>query len=96
MQYFVYGRADAEAARTFAIESRTTAPALRHVILYGGLLGPGSEARLGRAAMVEAPDRESAGSLLGATGDGRTEVHPWRFGGRPAQGSQPGGLSAPR
>ncbi len=54
-----------------------------HMIVYGELLALDREVRLGRAAMVEAPDREAAATLLPADGD--TEVHPWRFGGRPAQ-----------
>ncbi|MEU4834302.1 YciI family protein [Streptosporangium sp. NPDC023615] len=56
----------------------------RHMIVYGELLALDGEARLGRAAMVEAPDREAAAALLPA-GDGRTEVHMWRFGGRPGE-----------
>jgi uncharacterized protein len=57
----------------------------KHLIVYGELLALDGEARLGRAAMVEAPDRETAATLLPTGGDGRTEVHPWRFGGRPAK-----------
>ncbi|MHB8341166.1 MAG: YciI family protein [Mycobacteriales bacterium] len=59
----------------------------RHMIVYGELVALDGEARLGRSAVVEAPDRESAAALLPASGDGRTEVHSWRFGGRPAQRS---------
>ncbi|WP_440102306.1 YciI family protein [Streptosporangium sp. H16] len=58
----------------------------RHMIVCGELLALDGEARIGRAAVVEAPDREAAAALLPA-GGGRTEVHPWRFGGRPAQRS---------
>ena len=69
-----------------AMDESDSAPVTsRHVIVYGELLALDGEARLGRAAMVEAPDRGTAASLLGTTGDGCTEVHPWRFGGRPAQ-----------
>jgi uncharacterized protein YciI len=57
----------------------------KHMIVYGELLALDGEARLGRVAIVEAPDREAAATVLPASGDGRTEVHPWRFGGRPAQ-----------
>ncbi|MEU0571706.1 YciI family protein [Nonomuraea sp. NPDC005983] len=56
----------------------------KHLIVYGDLLALDGEARLGRAALVEAPDHEAAATLLPASG-GRTEVRPWRFGGRPAQ-----------
>jgi hypothetical protein len=55
------------------------------VIVYGELLALEGEARLGRAAMVEAPDLATAATMLPAVGDGRLEVHHWRFGGRPAQ-----------
>ncbi|GAA2996264.1 YciI family protein [Streptosporangium longisporum] len=54
----------------------------KHMIVYGELLTLDGEARLGRAAMVEAPDPQAAAAMLPA-GDGRTEVHFWRFGGRP-------------
>jgi uncharacterized protein len=54
------------------------------LIVYGDLLALDGEARLGRAAVVQAPNREAATALLPA-GDGHTEVHPWRAGGRPAQ-----------
>ncbi|MGJ6964979.1 YciI family protein [Streptosporangium sp. G11] len=59
----------------------------KHMIVYGELLALDGEARLGRAAVVEAPDREAAATLLPTGGSGRTRVHPWRFGGRPAQRS---------
>ncbi|MGW5361092.1 YciI family protein [Actinopolymorpha pittospori] len=59
----------------------------KHLIVYGELLALDGEARLGRAALVEAPDRESAATLLPASGDSHPEVHFWRFGGRPAQRS---------
>nr|WP_055506428.1 YciI family protein [Nonomuraea pusilla] len=55
-----------------------------HLIASGELLALDGVARLGRAALVEAPDRESAAALLPAGGDDLVEVHPWRFGGRPA------------
>ncbi|MFI6597750.1 YciI family protein [Nonomuraea sp. NPDC050536] len=57
----------------------------KHVIVYGELLALDGEARLGRVALVEAPDQEAAATLLPPSGDGHTEVHPWRFGGRPTQ-----------
>ncbi|MEU6738482.1 YciI family protein [Streptosporangium sandarakinum] len=58
----------------------------RHLIVHGELLSLDGATRLGRAALLEAPDREAAAALLPSGGDGRTEVRPWRFGGRPAQG----------
>lgn len=57
----------------------------KHMIVYGELLSLDGETRIGRAAMVEAPDREAAATLLPVGGDGRTESHPWRFGGRPGK-----------
>ncbi|MFC5267954.1 YciI family protein [Kribbella qitaiheensis] len=53
----------------------------KHVVLYGELLELEGEARLGWAALVEAPDMEAAAAVLPG-GDGRTEVHHWCFGGR--------------
>ncbi|AWS40330.1 YciI family protein [Streptosporangium sp. 'caverna'] len=57
----------------------------KHMIVYGELLAPDGEARLGWAATVEAPDRETAATLLPVGGDGHTEVHLWFFGGRPVK-----------
>ncbi|TCO47841.1 hypothetical protein EV646_105398 [Kribbella antiqua] len=54
----------------------------KHLIVYGDLLDPGHESRLGWAALLEAPDLEAATTLLPA---GRGEIHRWRFGGRPVQ-----------
>ena len=66
-------------------DSGPTPVTSRHMIVYGDLLALDGEARIGRAAIVEAPDREAAATLLPAGDDGRTQVHHWRFGGRPAQ-----------
>jgi len=55
----------------------------KHVILYGELVDLEEDDRLGWAALVEAPDRETAAAVLPAAGD-HTEVHHWQFGGRPA------------
>lgn len=54
----------------------------KHVILQGELLDAESRSRIGRAVLLEAPDRAGAAELLEA--DERTEIHPWRFGGRPS------------
>ena len=74
--------------RCLVIAMAETDPALatsRHMIVYGELLALDGEARLGRAAIVEAPDLGAAATMLPAGGHGRTEVHHWRFGGRPDQ-----------
>lgn len=55
----------------------------KHLIVYGELLDLDGETRLGRAATLEAPDEAAAAAMLRASG-GHTEVHHWRFGGRPA------------
>jgi uncharacterized protein len=57
----------------------------KHMIVYGELLALDGETRLGWAATAEAPDRETAATLLPAGGDGPTEVHLWFFGGRPVK-----------
>lgn len=59
----------------------------KHVIVYGELLDLDGTTRLGWAATVEAPDEAAAATLVPASGTGRTEVHHWRFGGRPDQQS---------
>ncbi|GAA1561436.1 YciI family protein [Kribbella hippodromi] len=48
-----------------------------HLIVYGDLLD--EDRHIGRAALVEAPDRAAAAALVGAAD---AEVHPWEFGGR--------------
>jgi len=69
-----------------AMAETDPAPATsRHMVVYGELLALDGEARLGRAAIVEAPDLGAAAMMLPAGGHGRTEVHHWRFGGRPDQ-----------
>ncbi|MEV4626819.1 YciI family protein [Micromonospora sp. NPDC049523] len=55
----------------------------KNTIVYGDLLALEDETHLGRAALLEAPDRETAATSLSTSGEGRTEVHHWRFGGRP-------------
>ncbi|MGW4462573.1 YciI family protein [Micromonospora sp. NPDC004704] len=55
----------------------------KHTIVYGDLLALDGETHLGRVALLEAPDREAAATSLPTGGEGPTEVHHWRFGGRP-------------
>jgi uncharacterized protein YciI len=57
----------------------------KHLIMYGELLALDSDKRLGRAALLEAPDPEAAATLVPTSGNASTEVHLWFFGGRPAQ-----------
>jgi uncharacterized protein YciI len=64
-----------------AFDAPTPDPS-NHIIVYGDLLDPSDESRVGWAALLEAPDLETAASLLPA---GQTEIHRWRFGGRPVQ-----------
>ena len=48
-----------------------------HLIMYGDLLSKNSH--VGRVALLEAPNREAAATLIQADD---AEVHPWEFGGR--------------
>ena len=60
------------------------APAItRHMIVCGDLLALDDDTRLGRAALLEAPDAATAAAALPMTGPDRPEVHHWRVGGRP-------------
>jgi uncharacterized protein len=65
--------------RDTTVEPPSSAP----LIGYGDLLDVETAASVGRMVLVEAPDAESAAAVLGGTD--ATEVHHWRFGGRPAQ-----------
>ena len=50
-----------------------------HLIMYGDLLSLDADKHLGRAALVEAPEPQSAAALVEAPD---AEVLPWEFGGR--------------
>jgi uncharacterized protein YciI len=51
-----------------------------HLIVGGELLDPDDGTALGAAALVEATGPDAASAMLGSPS---TEVHHWRFGGRP-------------
>ncbi|MFG2813281.1 YciI family protein [Streptomyces sp. NPDC048410] len=53
------------------------------LIAYGPLLSDDGNTWLGTAALLRAPDAETARAVLGAGRYAETEVHEWRFGGRP-------------
>ncbi|MFB8180565.1 YciI family protein [Streptomyces sp. NPDC055966] len=52
------------------------------LIAYGPLLSDDGTTRLGTAALVRAPDRDTARAVLSADGHAAVEVHDWEFGGR--------------
>ncbi|GGX14850.1 hypothetical protein GCM10010297_40330 [Streptomyces malachitofuscus] len=52
------------------------------LIAYGPLLSDDGTAWLGTAALVRAPDRDTARAALSADGYAVVEVHDWEFGGR--------------
>ncbi|MFJ3895867.1 MULTISPECIES: YciI family protein [unclassified Streptomyces] len=54
------------------------------LIAYGPLLSDDGDTWLGTAALLRAPDPESAGSVLTRDRYADIEVHNWQFGGRPA------------
>jgi uncharacterized protein YciI len=58
-------------------------PGRDELIAYGPLLSDDGTAWLGTAALVRAPDPETARSVLTPDRYAGTEVHRWRFGGRP-------------
>ncbi|GLY16764.1 hypothetical protein Kisp01_37790 [Kineosporia sp. NBRC 101677] len=58
-------------------------PTMDDLIAYGPLLSDDGVARLGTALLVQAPDADAALAVLPAQGYAATEVHSWRFGGRP-------------
>lgn len=69
--------------RRFLVISPGSAVTSKHLIAYGDLLSLDAESPLGRAALLEAPDRDAAARALPAADGSRVEVHAWRFGGRP-------------
>ncbi|MEJ7741322.1 MAG: hypothetical protein WKF73_01515 [Nocardioidaceae bacterium] len=60
------------------------APDNDELIAYGPLLSDDGTAWLGTAALVRAPDPDTARAVLAPDGYAGIEVHSWRFGGRPA------------
>jgi uncharacterized protein YciI len=70
---------------TFEPAAGTAQPPERHgLIAYGPLLSDDGSMKLGIAALVEAPDIESASAIIPADQYAGVEIHPWRFGGRPS------------
>jgi uncharacterized protein YciI len=59
-------------------------PGQDELIVYGPLLSDDGAAWLGTAALVRAPDPETARALLTAERYADIEVHDWEFGGRPS------------
>ncbi|MGX1032715.1 8-oxo-dGTP pyrophosphatase MutT (NUDIX family) [Streptomyces ambofaciens] len=59
-------------------------PGRDELIAYGPLLSDDGDTWLGTAALVRAPDPETARALLTVDRYAEIEVHPWQFGGRPS------------
>ncbi|MEV0184342.1 YciI family protein [Streptomyces sp. NPDC050625] len=59
-------------------------PGQHELIAYGPLLSDDGATWLGTAALVRAPDPETARALLTAERYADIEVHDWEFGGRPS------------
>jgi hypothetical protein len=55
------------------------------LIAYGPLLSDDGATWLGTAALVRAPDRDTARAVLTADRYAGIEVHSWQFGGRDDQ-----------
>jgi uncharacterized protein YciI len=75
-QYLVIGLGEGEAVDPEPPADRD------HVIAYGPLLADDGEAWLGTAALVRAPDADSARAVLTADRYAAVEVHNWEPGGR--------------
>lgn len=58
-------------------------PGEGELIAYGPLLSDNGATWLGTAALLRAPDADSARAVLSADGYASVEVHDWQFGGRP-------------
>jgi uncharacterized protein YciI len=59
-------------------------PGRDELIAYGPLLSDDGSAWLGTAALLRAPDADTARAILTASRYADVEVHNWRFGGRPS------------
>ena len=58
-------------------------PGREDLVAYGPLQSDDGATWLGTAALVRAPEPESARAILTAHAYAEVEVHPWQFGGRP-------------
>ncbi|MGW1805659.1 YciI family protein [Streptomyces sp. NPDC002078] len=77
-RYFVLGLGQGEAADlTVPLEQN-------ELIAYGPLLSDEGNTWLGTAALVRAPDPDTARAVLTVDRYADVEVHNWRFGGRPS------------
>ncbi|RZU45615.1 uncharacterized protein YciI [Streptomyces sp. BK022] len=72
----------------------TVPPDQDELIAYGPLLSDDGNTWLGTAALLRAPDAETARAVLGPGRYAETEVHSWQFGGRP-EDPGPGVLRRP-
>ncbi|MEV0006967.1 YciI family protein [Streptomyces sp. NPDC047973] len=77
-RYLVLGLGEGRAADLAAPSGRDD------LIAYGPLLSDDGSDWLGTAALIRAPDRDSARALLTPDGYVCVEVHDWEFGGRRA------------
>jgi uncharacterized protein YciI len=76
-RYFVLGLGSAATTDVAPLIDRDL------VIAYGPLLSDNGEARLGTVALVEAPDADTARTVVSADKYADIEVHNWDYGGRP-------------
>lgn len=84
-RFLVLGLGSGEAADVTAPSDRDEAPPDRdELIAYGPLLSDDASAWLGTAALVRAPDPETARAVLASDRYADVEVHRWQFGGRPS------------
>ncbi|MER5910359.1 YciI family protein [Streptomyces sp. NPDC001982] len=76
-RYLVLGLGTGQEAADLAVP-----PCLDDLIAYGPLLSDSGTAWLGTAALVRAPDPDTARAVLPPDRYAHVEVHTWRFGGR--------------
>ena len=77
-RYLVLGLGTGQAADAAVLSCRDD------LIAFGPLLSDNGTTWLGTAALVRAPDPDTAGGLLAPGGYADIEVHNWQFGGRPS------------
>lgn len=79
------GTADSRLLGLGSGQAVLTVPADRdELIAYGPLLSDNGVAWLGTAALVRAPDPDTARAVLTPNRYADVEVHNWQFGGRPS------------
>jgi uncharacterized protein YciI len=82
---FPGGRTGGNRYLVLGLGAQGSLPSAREeLVAYGSLLSDDGAVALGTAALLRAPDRDTARAVLDSRAYAEVEVHNWQFGGRPS------------